>query len=339
VKVALDAMGGDHAPEEIVKGAIEALSFPYIEKIFLVGDEEKLRKIDGIDNEKFEIVHASQVIEMDDHPAQAYRRKKDASITVATKMVKDGLADAVVSAGSTGAQMVAGIFTLGRIKGISRPAIGTIVPTGSGPRFITDVGANTKVDVENLVQFAQMGSIYMERVRKVENPKVGLINNGAEETKGSELTQNAYQALKGLDNINFIGNIEGRDIPQGVADVMVCDGFTGNVVLKTMEGLAKTIMQMLKAELMSSARGKIGAVLLKPSLSNLKKMMDYAQYGGAPLLGVDGVSIVCHGSSNAEAIKNGIRVAYECVENCFVDEIKSAMKKIENTNEGGADNE
>lgn len=332
MKIALDAMGGDHAPKEIIAGALDALQkYDFLDKIYLVGQRDKieaeLAQQNGMQHSKLEIVEASEVIEMADHPANAYRRKKDASITVATRLVKEGTADAVVSAGSTGGQMVAALFGLGRIKGVSRPAIGCILPTLHGGKLLVDAGANTNVDVENLVQFAQMGSIYMNTVLGVESPKVGLLNNGSEETKGSELTQAAYQRLRALPTLNFIGNIEGRDVPAGVADVMTCDGFTGNVVLKTIEGMGKTIMTMLETEVMASTRCKAGALLMKPALRNLKHKMDYAEYGGSPLLGVNGVSIVCHGSSNAKAISKAIEVANHCCESKFVEKIKGNFEQ------------
>lgn len=327
MKIALDAMGGDHAPQEIVLGGLQALEqYSQVEKIYFVGQRDKieavLAQVSHAEQNRIEIVEASEVIEMADHPATAYRRKKDASITVATRLVKEGTADAVVSAGSTGGQMVAALFGLGRIKGVNRPAIGCIIPTMAGGRLLVDAGANTNVDAENLVQFAQMGSIYMNTVMGIAAPKVGLINNGSEETKGSELTQEAYQRLAALSDINFIGNIEGRDVPAGAADVMTCDGFTGNVVLKTMEGMAKVIMTMLEQEVMSSLRCKTGALLMKPALRSLKHKMDYAEYGGAPLLGVNGVSVVCHGSSKAKAISKAIEVACHCCESNFVEKIK-----------------
>ena len=332
MKIALDAMGGDHAPQEIILGGLQALKeYNYIEKLYLVGQLDKIEAVlaaqSGVDRSKIELVEATEVIEMEDHPANAYRRKKDASITVATRLVKEGKADAVVSAGSTGGQMVAALFGLGRIKGVKRPAIGCVIPTMTGGKLLVDAGANTNVDVENLVQFAQMGSIYMQCVGGIEKPKVGLINNGSEETKGSELTQAAYQELKALDTIHFIGNIEGRDVPAGVADVMTCDGFTGNVVLKTMEGMAKAILTMLKDEVKSSLRCTVGAGLMKPALHGLKRKMDYAEYGGAPLLGVNGVSIVCHGSSKAKAIYKAIDIAYHCCESNFVEKIKGNFEK------------
>jgi glycerol-3-phosphate acyltransferase PlsX len=335
MKLALDAMGGDYAPQEIVLGGLDALNqHDFLEKIYLVGKRDAIEAVlkeaekdKKVDYSKLEIVEASEVIEMADHPATAYRRKKDASITVATRLVREGTADAVVSAGSTGGQMVAALFGLGRIKGVSRPAIGCIIPTYEGGKLLVDSGANTNVDETNLVQFAQMGSVYMNCVMGLENPRVGLINNGSEETKGSELTQAVYQKLKAMDDINFVGNIEGRDVPFGRADVMACDGFTGNVVLKTMEGTAKLIMDMLKEEIYASTKGKIGGMLLKPSLSNLKKKMDYAEYGGAPLLGVNGVSVVCHGSSKARAIFKAIEVANTCCESKFVEKLKGKYEQ------------
>ncbi|MBQ5659218.1 MAG: phosphate acyltransferase PlsX [Peptococcaceae bacterium] len=335
MKLALDAMGGDYAPQEIVLGGLDALNqHDFLEKIYLVGKRDAIEAVlkeaekdKKVDYSKLEIVEASEVIEMADHPATAYRRKKDASITVATRLVREGTADAVVSAGSTGGQMVAALFGLGRIKGVSRPAIGCIIPTYEGGKLLVDSGANTNVDETNLVQFAQMGSVYMNCVMGLENPRVGLINNGSEETKGSELTQAVYQKLKEMDDINFVGNIEGRDVPFGRADVMACDGFTGNVVLKTMEGTAKLIMDMLKEEIYASTKGKIGGMLLKPSLSNLKKKMDYAEYGGAPLLGVNGVSVVCHGSSKARAIFKAIEVANTCCESKFVEKLKGKYEQ------------
>jgi glycerol-3-phosphate acyltransferase PlsX len=335
MKLALDAMGGDYAPQEIVLGGLDALNqHDFLEKIYLVGKRDAIEAVlkeaekdKKVDYSRLEIVEASEVIEMADHPATAYRRKKDASITVATRLVREGTADAVVSAGSTGGQMVAALFGLGRIKGVSRPAIGCIIPTYEGGKLLVDSGANTNVDETNLVQFAQMGSVYMNCVMGLENPRVGLINNGSEETKGSELTQAVYQKLKEMDDINFVGNIEGRDVPFGRADVMACDGFTGNVVLKTMEGTAKLIMDMLKEEIYASTKGKIGGMLLKPSLSNLKKKMDYAEYGGAPLLGVNGVSVVCHGSSKARAIFKAIEVANTCCESKFVEKLKGKYEQ------------
>ncbi|NLT95775.1 MAG: phosphate acyltransferase PlsX [Clostridia bacterium] len=324
MKIALDVMGGDYAPAEIIKGAQEAVKlYPYIEKIYLVGDQKQIQDYLQEKHEKLEIFHASEVIAMDEHPGIAYRKKKDASITVATKLVKDGLAHGVVSAGSTGAQMVAALFGLGRIKGVDRPAIGTVLPTLKGGKLLLDVGANADCKVQHLVQFAKMGSIYSEKVLGIENPKVALINIGSEKTKGNELAIKTYEQLEKMNDINFVGNVEGRDIPKGDADVMVCDGFVGNVVLKLMEGMASAFAQIIKEETNKSFVSKMGAALMLPALKGMKKRMDYSEYGGAPLLGVDGISIICHGSSKSQAIHNAIRVAYESYSQGFIDTIKA----------------
>ncbi len=328
MRIALDAMGGDHAPKEIVEGALMALDlYPDTEKIFLVGKEEEIQKHLGKEHKKIEIIHASEVIEMDDHPALAYRRKKDASITVAAKMVKEGKADALVSAGNTGGQMTASLFVFGRIKGISRPAIATVLPSLEGHMLLVDAGANADAGVENLEQFALMGSIYAKNILKKETPRVALINIGSEKTKGNELTIKAYEALEKMETIHFIGNIEGREIPEGHADVMVADGFVGNVVLKLMEGMGKSLSTMLKREISGSLKAKIGALLMKDALLGFKKRLDYAEIGGAPLLGVDGISIICHGSSDRVAIHNAIRVAIECKKQNYIGEIKEIISR------------
>ncbi len=336
MKIALDAMGGDYAPREIVLGGLQALErYQFVEKLYLVGRREAIEPIlaeqSGADPKKIELVDAREVIEMAEHPANAYRKKRDASITVATRLVKDGEADAVVSAGSTGAQLVAALFGLGRIGGISRPAIGCMLPTATGGRLLVDAGANTNVDVENLLQFAQMGSLYLQQVQGIADPKVALINNGAEESKGPELLQEAYQQLKAMSALHFIGNIEGRDIPAGEADVMVCDGFTGNVVLKTMEGMGKSIVDLLQAEVAASLRCKAGALLMKPALRSLKHKMDYAEYGGAPLLGVNGVSLVCHGSSKAKAVCKAVEIACQCCQSGFVENLRRHFADAQST--------
>lgn len=326
MRVALDAMGGDKAPAEIVKGALQAVNlYPEIEKIFLVGKEEEIIKYLNGNAEKIEIIDAREVIEMDDHPALAYRKKKDASMTVATRLVKEGRADAIISAGNTGGQMTSSLFVLGRIKGISRPAIATPLPAMKGITLLLDSGANADCTVENLQQFALMGSIYAKKVLKKDNPKVSLVNIGSERTKGNELSIKAYEELEKMDNINFIGNIEGREIPQGKADVIVADGFVGNVVLKLIEGMGKTFVSIIKEEVSKSFISKLGAFLMKDALLGLKKKMDYAEIGGAPLLGVDGISIICHGSSDSKAIHNAIRVAIECKKEDYVQEIKNNL--------------
>lgn len=326
MRIALDAMGGDKAPGEIVKGALTAVElYPELEKIILVGKEEEIKKYLKGNENKIEIKDAREVIEMDDHPALAYRKKKDASMTVATKLVKEGSADAIISAGNTGGQMTSSLFVLGRIKGISRPAIATPLPAMKGITLLLDSGANADCTVENLQQFALMGSIYAGKVLKKDNPRVALVNIGSEKTKGNDLSVKAYEELEKMETINFTGNIEGREIPQGGADVIVADGFVGNVILKLMEGMGKTFSSIIKEEVSKSMISKIGALLMKDALVGLKKKMDYAEIGGAPLLGIDGISIICHGSSDSKAIHNAIRVAIECKKQDYVQEIKNNL--------------
>lgn len=328
MRIAVDAMGGDFAPAEIVKGALQALELNKDLHIIFVGDEDmiKVQIPEEIEQTRVSIVHCSEVITMDDHPAIAYRKKKDASISVATRLVKEKNAQAVVSAGSTGAQMVAALFGLGRIEGVDRPAIGTVFPTMKGPKLLLDAGANADCKPENLVQFAKMGSVYAEKVLGMENPQIALVSIGEEPTKGNELTIKTHELLKTVEDVSFMGNIEGRDILSGKADVMVCDGFVGNTILKVVEGTAQTFFSLIKAEFGKNIRSKLGALLLMPALKGLKGQLDYSEYGGAPLLGVNGVSIICHGSSKALAIKNAVRVAVECVENGFVEGIKDSLK-------------
>lgn len=326
MKIALDVMGGDYAPLEIIKGAEEAIKlYPQLEKIYLVGDKEQIRECLQEEHEKLEIRHASEIITMEDHPGTAYRRKKDASIIVATKLVKTGEAHAVVSAGNTGAQMVSSLFGLGRINGVDRPAIGTVLPTLEGGKLLLDMGANADCKVQNLIQFAKMGSIYAEKVLGIKDPKVALVNIGSESTKGNELVIKTYEQLAKLQDINFVGNIEGRDIPKGTADVMVCDGFVGNIVLKLMEGMASSLTRILKDEINKSTVTKMGAGLMMPALKGLKKRMDYSEYGGAPLLGVNGISVICHGSSKSKAIHNAIKVAYESYSQGFIEALSTNM--------------
>lgn len=328
MRVALDAMGGDGAPSEIVKGALLALDlYPDIEKIYLVGKEEEIKKCLAREDKKIEIVDAREVIEMHDHPALAYRKKKDASITVATKLVKEGKAHAIISAGNTGGQLASSLFVLGRIKGISRPAIATPLPSKNGITLLLDSGANSDCSVENLQQFALMGNIYAKKVLKKDRPKLALINIGSEKTKGNEVTIKTYEVLEKMENINFIGNIEGREIPEGEADVIVADGFVGNIVLKLSEGMGKTITSMIKEDISKSFIRKVGAFLMKDVFADLKKRMDYREIGGAPLLGINGISIICHGTSDSVAIHNAIRVAIECKSQDYVQEIKNNLQK------------
>jgi glycerol-3-phosphate acyltransferase PlsX len=319
-------MGGDNAPGEIIIGALTAKEKLGIE-ICLVGVPEIIKaELDKFKHtSKIEIIPANEVIGMDEHPGTAVRRKKDSSIVVATKLVKNGAAAALVSAGSTGAQMAAALFFLGRIKEVERPAIVTVFPSPNGKVVLLDSGANADAKPVHLVQFAQMGSIYAEKILHINNPRVGLLNIGAEETKGNELTVAAFQMLKDKVDLNFFGNIEGRELLSGAVDVVVCDGFVGNVVLKFAEGLVGSLFSMIKKEIEANATRKIGALLIKPGFMNLKKQLDYNEYGGAPLLGVDGISIICHGSSKAKAITNAVRLAKECVESDFVGKIKETI--------------
>lgn len=330
MKIAVDAMGGDYAPDEIVLGAIEAVR-EYRCDIILVGDEIRIRKIldvNGASNLPITVYHASEVIEMTEHPSIAIRKKKDASVVVATRLVKEGKADVVISAGSTGAAVAAALFGLGRISGIERPTIATPMPNLTGTTVLLDSGANVDSKPKHLYQNAVMGAVYAEKILGIPNPRVGLLNIGEEENKGNELVLDTYPLLKQAP-LNFIGNVEGRDVPRGTVDVVVCDGFVGNVVLKLGEGLAATLMTLIKQEIASKNWFiKITAALvLKTALRGLKKKIDYAEYGGAPLLGVDGGFIISHGSSKAKAIKNSIRVARDLVENRVVEKIRQSFSK------------
>ena len=334
VRVALDAMGGDKAPGEVVLGAIQAAR-EYSMGVYLVGREDAIRAelakhdTSGLD---LPIVHTDEIIEMDEHPASAVRRKKNASMTLALQLVRDGSALGAVSAGNSGAMMAASLFTLKRIEGVDRPALGTVFPTRDGVSFVLDVGANTDCKPEYLQQFALMGSIYMERIFSVSSPRVGLLANGEEETKGNELVQQTHQLLKAhaeILGINFIGNVEGREIPAGGADVVVCDGFVGNVVLKLGEGLAETLLGMLRTQMTSSLPNKLAAAVLQPGLRKVFRRMDYAEYGGVPLLGINGSAIVSHGRSNAKAIKNALRVARQTSETNVVGAIAGGLAKLQ----------
>lgn len=312
MKIALDAMGGDRSPSVEVEGAILAAR-EYPVEIVLVGDEKLLKpeiEKHGSTGLPLSICHASQRIEMHESPASVVRRKKDSSIVVATTLVRDGKASAVVSAGHTGATMAAALFILGSIKGVERPAIATILPTLQGTALMLDVGANVDCKPKHLFQFAIMGHVYAKKVMQRENPKIGLLSIGEEDTKGNILTKETFKHLKNSP-LNFIGNIEGRDVFSGNADVVVCDGFIGNVALKISEGVAEIIGKLLAREIGKSILGKFGYLLLKPAFTAFKKRLDYAEYGGAPLLGVNGVSIICHGRSSPRAIKNAIAMAME----------------------------
>ncbi len=333
VRVALDAMGGDNAPGEIVLGAVQAAR-EYGLGVYLVGREDAIRaelaKHDtyGLD---LPIIHTDEVIEMDEHPAAAVRSKKKASMTLALEQVRDKAALGAVSAGNSGAMMTASLFTLKRIPGVERPALGGIFPTRDGVCLVIDMGANTDCKPEYLQQFALMGSIYMERIFQVSSPRVGLLANGEEESKGNQQVQEAHQLLKknaAALGLNFIGNVEGRDIPAGGADVVVCDGFVGNVVLKLGEGLAETILALIRAEMTSSLPKKLAGAVLRPGLRDKFKRLDYAEYGGLPLLGVNGSAIISHGRSKAKAIKNALRVARQTAETGVAAAIADGLAKL-----------
>ncbi|WP_374226812.1 phosphate acyltransferase PlsX [Ktedonobacter sp. SOSP1-85] len=333
MRLALDAMGGDNAPGEIVLGAIQAAR-AYGIGVYLVGREEviqaELAKHDtsGLD---LPIVHTDEVIEMDDHPATAVRSKKNASMTVALQLVRDGKAIGAVSAGNSGAMMAAALFTLKRIPGVERPALGGVFPTKNKPCLIIDMGANTDCKPEYLQQFALMGSVYMERIFHVNQPRVSLLANGEEETKGNQQVVQTHQLLKQNAErlkLNFIGNIEGRDIMTNVADVVVCDGFVGNVVLKLSEGVGEALFSLIKDELTSSFVSKLAAAVLRPGLKRIYKRLDYAEYGGVPLLGVNGAAIISHGRSNARAIQNALRVAKETAETGVTQAITEGVARL-----------
>ncbi|NJE33507.1 phosphate acyltransferase PlsX [Megasphaera sp. SW808] len=333
MKIAVDAMGGDYAPEEVVLGAIEAVK-SYSLDVVLVGDtnkiEEVLNRYGAKDNSHLSIVHASQVIDMGEHPAQAIRKKKDASIVVATQLVKDGACDAVVAPGSTGAAVTAALLGLGRIKGIERPCIATPIPSKKGITVLLDSGANANSKPKHLVEGAIMGSHYAKYILGVDKPAVGLLNIGEEASKGNELAQATYPLLEKMKTISFYGNVEGRDIPKGTVDVVVCDGFVGNVILKFGEGMAMFIIRLVKDTIKSSGFiAKLGALAVYPALRTLKKRLDFTEYGGAPLLGVDGSFIICHGSSKAKAIKNAIRVAGELAQQDVVGHIRKSIEEEE----------
>ena len=345
-RVALDAMGGDHAPAEVALGAIQAAR-EYGAGVLLVGPEAAIRaelaKHDttGLD---LEVVHTDEVIGMDEHPAEAVRAKKRNSITVAHELARDGKAVGAVSAGNSGAVMAAAIFTFRRVRGIDRPAFGAVVPAMSGAQtLVLDVGAKTDCKPPYLLQFALMGAVYMRNVLGLPDPRVGLLANGEEETKGDQLTQEAHRLIKAAApaaGINFIGNVEGRDINAGTVDVVVCDGFVGNVVLKLSEGLAKMLLSTIRAELTSGLVSKAGALLAKPAFDRVRRKIDYEEYGGVPVLGVNGVSVICHGSSHAKAIKNAIRVALQTADAHLPERISEGVRQLQESQmraaEGGA---
>jgi glycerol-3-phosphate acyltransferase PlsX len=326
MKIAIDAMGGDNAPKAIVEGAMKAVTLFSDIDITLYGKEPLIKEY-LTNQERITIVHTDTVIEATDEPVRAVRRKKDASMVLMANAVKEGEADACISAGNTGALMTAGLFVVGRIEGIERPALAPTLPTIEGNGFLMlDVGANADAKPEQLLQYAMMGSIYANKVRGIEKPRVGLLNVGTEEKKGNELTKAAYQLLKGSD-LHFIGNVEARDLLDGIADVVVTDGFTGNVALKTIEGTALSVFKMLKTALTSNLQSKLAAAVLKPKLKVIKGKLDYSEYGGAGLFGLKAPVIKAHGSSDPNAVYNAIRQAREMVSNEVTGTIRHSVEK------------
>lgn len=326
MKLIVDAMGGDKAPQEIVQGCIDAAR-EFNLKIILVGREDVLEReltSRNAPKENFQLIHAEEVIGAEESPVMAIRRKKDSSMVKAVELLKEYRDGVVISAGNSGALMASGLLKAGRIDGIDRPALAPLIPTRNmRGTLLLDAGANTDCKSDNLMQFAQMGSIYMEKVMGRSNPSVALLNIGHEETKGNELVKEAFKRLKEIKSINFVGNLEPRDVLNGSVDVLVCDGFVGNVVLKLIEGVAFSLFGMIKEEFMATPISKLGALMLKSRLKNIKGKMDYAEHGGAPLLGINGGIIKAHGSSDARAIKNAIRQGKIFSDQAVLDSIRS----------------
>jgi len=332
MRISVDAMGGDFAPREIVAGTVQAArSAPDISKLFLVGDETSVRaelaKLGEIPP-SIEVRHASEVVGMDEAPAIAIRRKRDSSVGVSVDLVKNGEADAVFSAGNTGAAVAATTLKLRTLEGVERPAIATVLPTPVKPFILVDAGANTDCTPTMLLQFAVMGMAYSKQILGCPNPVIGLLSIGEEDAKGNEVTKETFRLLDKSD-LNFRGNVEGNDLFEGEVDVVVCDGFVGNVVLKTSESVAHALGRWIKEEFTRNAIRKIGALLLKPGLNSIKRRSDPDQYGGAPLLGVNGICIIGHGSSSAEAVANAIRVAAESIRQKLNLTIRDEIRKVE----------
>lgn len=329
MKIAVDGMGGDFAPDAVVQGCVDAVKAFNID-IIITGPEELIsQKLKNYEypKEKIHIVNATEVISPNEEPVRALKRKKDSSLVKALNLVKAGEADAILSAGSTGALMAGATLIIGRIRGIKRVALAPIMPGRKSPFMVTDAGANVDCKPIYLVQFALMGKIYFESILNIANPSIGLVNIGAEEEKGNDLTKETYKLLKQTD-FNFVGNVEPRDVPTGDVNVVVCDGFVGNTILKTYEGVASNIFSMLKEEILSSFTTKIGGLLLKPVFNGFKKKFDYTEYGGSAFLGANGIVIKAHGSSNAKAFKNAIKQAVNFYDNKIVDKIKGELEKL-----------
>ncbi|NLZ43865.1 MAG: phosphate acyltransferase PlsX [Clostridia bacterium] len=331
MRIAVDAMGGDYSPREAVRGGLQAVAEKNLEVIF-VGREQEIREelvaagYQGDLGAPVSVVDAPEVITMDEHPATAVRKKRNSSIVVANRLVKEGAADAVVSAGNTGAAMAASLLTLGRIPGIARPAIAIPMPTLRGVTILLDAGANADCDPTDLLQFGLMGAVYAEAIMGIASPQVRLLSIGEEETKGNRLVLESHQIFK-ESGLNFTGNVEGQDLLTGVCDVVVCDGFVGNIVLKLTEGVAGTLLQQIKEIFTSSLPGKAAALLVKKELQALRNRMDYSEYGGAPLLGVQGIAIISHGRSKAKAFKNAVLFGAKAVEENLVTRIRQAIEE------------
>ncbi len=336
VRIAVDAMGGDNAPSEIVKGAVEAVDARQDIKVFLVGKEADINKELSkytYSKENIQVVNASEVISTEEAPVMAIRKKKDSSIVVAMNMVKNNEVDAFVSAGSSGAVLVGGQLIVGRIKGVERPPLAPLIPTKNGVSLLIDCGANVDARSSHLVQFAKMGSIYMENVVGIKNPKVAIVNIGAEEEKGNLLVKETFPLLKACEDINFIGSIEARDIPAGYADVIVCEAFVGNVILKLYEGVGSTLVGKIKESLTSSLRSKIGALLIKPALKKTLKSFDASEHGGAPLLGLKGLVVKTHGNSKSQEIRNAVIQCVTFKEQEINKKIRENIQEKNNLNE------
>lgn len=331
MRIAIDGMGGDNAPQAVVNGVIQALNEFNDLEFYITGPEDIIKeqlKKENYTGDKITIIDAKEVISTNEHPVMAIRKKKDSSLCKALNLVKEKKCDAVLSAGSTGAFLAGCNFIVGRIKGVKRPALAPIMPGKKGPFMVADAGANVDCKPEYLVQFAHMAREYYKGVLNVENPNIGLVNIGVEEEKGNELTKNTYQLLKEEKGLNFVGNVEPRDVTLGDTHVLVCDGFVGNTILKMYEGTASTVLKIIKDEMLSSGiTAKIGALLLKPVFNSIKKKFDYKEYGGAPFLGVDGICIKAHGSSDGRAFKNAIRQSKKIYDSKVLDKIKDELER------------
>ena len=344
MKIAVDAMGGDHAPAEVIKGALQVARDSAGVQIVLVGDEAAIRAVldtqEGVPD-SVTVRHASQAVAMGEHPVQATRRKRDSSLVVAGMMVKNGEADATFSAGNTGAAMAIATLDIGRIPGIERPAIGTSIPTIQGQALLVDAGANVDCSPRNLLQFALLGAIYAERVLKVPSPRVGLLNIGAEEGKGNDLTKEAFRLLRAT-SLNFFGNVEGKDVFEHAVDVVICDGFAGNVLLKSGEGMAEMVFDLMQREINMQREASTDPLvaealdLFTPILRRVTQRVHYSEFGGAPLLGANGASFIAHGRSNAKAIAGGLRTAITAAGSGYVQAIREALPGLEGKAEGKA---